>query len=368
MPRIFQIIVACLLTLSWPAHAADFNCPEPTMQVAPNIVADGQARTMSIVNATDPDLKGAVQNTIVNLWAAYPQADRIAVAQNLLSTSCNLIKSSNLADERKLDRWTKLIELLLPSVPLEQRSYLELPPNVLSTIRLKDTSMEFARSILGVPRSDVDGVAKFEKSGYLITIGYLMADNKNLAPKGMIHAISAQLDRPSGKIPGTIIFDGEWNRFYGASFNPPLINVSAVLGSSTLKEFVGVKRCLSLASGPKVPLGSRAFFCMTGHGANNPSIRLDLASTYPDPAEELFDSLKRHSAQWPSVYSHPDLEDKWSVEHNRLRQELENELDSRAVVRFEVFARAMASQDREKSNQGFPLPGERDPLPGEEVH
>jgi hypothetical protein len=354
---------ACLLALGCPAQAADFKCPEPTMQVAQNIVADTQSKTISIVNAGDPELKSTVQNTIINLWAAYPQADRIAVGQNLLSTSCNLIKSSNLADERKLDRWTKLIELLLQSVPLEQRSYLELPPNFLSTIRLKDTGMEFAKSILGVPRLDVDGIAKFEKSGYLIKIAYLTADKENLASKGMIYAISIQLDQRSGKPPGTVIFDGKWNRFYGFSGNPPLINPNAVLGSSTLKEFRGKGSCGSVA-GMDVPLDdSRHFFCITGNGGNNPTIRFDVANKNPEPAQEISESLKKHDAKYMAIVhsnldGNPDLEAKFWAEDNRLKRELLNELDNRVVLRFEIVAET-SFPGMGRNFDEFPVEGER---------
>jgi len=117
MRRLLQFAVAVLsICASWRAHAADFQCPEPAMQVAANVAADARARTSRIVNAQDADLAAEVQSTVGNLWARYPQADRIAIAQNLLSTSCNLIKTSSLSDERKLDRWTKILELFLPSL------------------------------------------------------------------------------------------------------------------------------------------------------------------------------------------------------------------------------------------------------------
>ena len=96
-------IVVAFVTCMSVAHATDFKCPEPTMQIA--------KEAKKIVDAGDADLKGTVQNTIVNLWAAYPQAERLAIVQNLQSTSCYLLKNSSFSDDQKLDRWTKILEL-----------------------------------------------------------------------------------------------------------------------------------------------------------------------------------------------------------------------------------------------------------------
>jgi tetratricopeptide (TPR) repeat protein len=117
MRRLLQFVAAILsVCATWQAYGADFQCPEPAVQVAPNVAADARARTSRIINARDADLAAEVQSTVDNLWARYPQADRIAIAQNLLSTSCNLIKTSSLSDEQKLDRWTKILELFVPSL------------------------------------------------------------------------------------------------------------------------------------------------------------------------------------------------------------------------------------------------------------
>src|SRR5437899_1155984 len=94
------------------AEPADFPCPEPTMQVASGIAGDVQGQAQGLLRLATADLKGGVQKTVVNLWEKYPNADRIAVVQNLQSTSCNLLNSSTtLSDDQKIERWLTMLQM-----------------------------------------------------------------------------------------------------------------------------------------------------------------------------------------------------------------------------------------------------------------
>jgi hypothetical protein len=122
---------ALLMFPSWQACAQSLRCPEPTSEF---VIVPGSASSSAsknIATAGDVNLQGMVQNTIENLWADYPQADRIAIAQNLLSTSCYFLRDSNLTGEQKFDRWLKVLEVFTVSLPIvKKRSTVEPTPVV----------------------------------------------------------------------------------------------------------------------------------------------------------------------------------------------------------------------------------------------
>ncbi len=88
------LATAMVFVISSDARAADFPCPEPTKQVESNISGDVQGQAQGLLKLATAELKGGIQKTVVNLWEKYPNADRIAIVQNLQSTSCNLVKTS----------------------------------------------------------------------------------------------------------------------------------------------------------------------------------------------------------------------------------------------------------------------------------
>jgi len=90
---------ALLMCSSWQVCAQGFRCPDPTLQWGSNIVVDA-----NIVTGGEAELQGKVQSTIENLWSSYPHADHIAIGQNILSTTCYLLKESDLrcAKDRSL--------------------------------------------------------------------------------------------------------------------------------------------------------------------------------------------------------------------------------------------------------------------------
>jgi hypothetical protein len=80
------------------AMAADFPCPEPNKQiaidaqVAEKIAADTSDMGRRLLDVPQSEKKEAFQQSIINLWASYPNADRIAVIQNFQSISCNILE------------------------------------------------------------------------------------------------------------------------------------------------------------------------------------------------------------------------------------------------------------------------------------
>jgi hypothetical protein len=104
-----SIILVMLCNAAW---VADFPCPEPTKQVQSDIAGDVQGQAQGLLKLATAELKGGVHKTVVNLWDKYPNADRIAIVQNLQSTSCNLVKTSTtLSDEQKIDKWMAMLQM-----------------------------------------------------------------------------------------------------------------------------------------------------------------------------------------------------------------------------------------------------------------
>ena len=102
-------------------------------------------------------------------------------------------------------------------------------------------SIQFVRSVLGSPQTDIDGTAKFERGGYVITIGYFTKDdNKDLRKrKGIVYAILVRIDDDddSNTHRSPIIFDGAWNH-EGNSGWPKKIKANSALGTTSLRNFI----------------------------------------------------------------------------------------------------------------------------------
>lgn len=95
------------------AKAADFPCPSPAEQTGSNLNVDVTGEAQTILKIGNADLKGRVEKTVVDLYSKYPHADKIIILRDLLSTTCNLIKSSSqLTDEQKIDKWYAVFPLI----------------------------------------------------------------------------------------------------------------------------------------------------------------------------------------------------------------------------------------------------------------
>lgn len=132
--------------------ADDFPCPEPTAQTDSNLKADITGKAQTILKVADADLQGHIETTVNNLYAQYPNADRVAVIRDMISTTCNLIKhSSQLSDSDKFNKWITTITILRSYLPTEkQGSYQE--PNVdLDQFGLGE-ERKYIESIVGQPK------------------------------------------------------------------------------------------------------------------------------------------------------------------------------------------------------------------------
>jgi hypothetical protein len=100
------IVVLAYLLQTPAARGEDFVCPSPTAQSNNDIKMDIDGKASTLFKIGNADLKGSVQKTVVDLFSKYPNADRVAIINTMLSVDCNIIKNSTtLSDSEKLDKW-----------------------------------------------------------------------------------------------------------------------------------------------------------------------------------------------------------------------------------------------------------------------
>lgn len=87
------------------ALAQTLQCPEPPRQVANEVIGRVSVDFGFVGRLTGADIGGQVQSQAANLFASYPNADRIVVVQVMASMLCNLLRSSSLPDREKVDRF-----------------------------------------------------------------------------------------------------------------------------------------------------------------------------------------------------------------------------------------------------------------------
>jgi len=97
------VMLAAYLLLHPFARGADFPCPPPSEQKDTNIEGDIEGKAQTLLKIGTAELKGTAKKTVVDLFSAYPNADRVAIINSMLSTTCNLIRTSKLSDTEKLD-------------------------------------------------------------------------------------------------------------------------------------------------------------------------------------------------------------------------------------------------------------------------
>jgi hypothetical protein len=107
-----MFMVGLKMTMS-PALADSFSCPKPSEQTGNNIKGDVSGEAQTLLKLGSAELKGNVDKIVVDLYSKYPNADRVAIASDLLSTTCYLIRDSQqLSDSDKLDKWYKVFPLI----------------------------------------------------------------------------------------------------------------------------------------------------------------------------------------------------------------------------------------------------------------
>ena len=100
---------------------AELTCPPPPQQVAKDVVVEteGQVNALGRVLGSG-ELKNKTAVLANNLWAKYPNADRIALAQLMMSVYCQTLRDSKgLSDIEKLEQLQifnkQVIELAKPA-------------------------------------------------------------------------------------------------------------------------------------------------------------------------------------------------------------------------------------------------------------
>jgi hypothetical protein len=220
MTKSFGLLLLVLFFVSSAVHAQDFVCPSPSQQTDTNIKGELDGRAQTFLKLGDAQLKGGVEKTVVDLFSKYPNADRVAIVNSLISTTCNIIRSSKqMTDAEKLDKWLSIfptIRTFLPADKSENGAGLFLDLAVLP-LELQKSS---ADSSLG-PTKFVGGVSvrgEFDKKSqefkwinfpeyYYRSAGFdirIIFGSKNEAISIFVGLLA---DAPK---PGPIVATGDW--------------------------------------------------------------------------------------------------------------------------------------------------------------
>lgn len=107
-------VLALLQLLLAERGLAETGCPEPVRQVEHDIRAkiQGQLNTIGRLGAAQVEVQ--TERTAQELLSKYPNADRLAVTQNLISVFCNqLLQSRTLSDREKSELSFRMIDKIM---------------------------------------------------------------------------------------------------------------------------------------------------------------------------------------------------------------------------------------------------------------
>lgn len=107
IPLMFSV---ALMVAPYPSGAME--CPAPSAQLAKDIEADikGRLSGISILPATEIVGKASVKT--VDMFSKYPNADRVVIANSMISMFCQNLSSSRLADKEKMSMITDYTEII----------------------------------------------------------------------------------------------------------------------------------------------------------------------------------------------------------------------------------------------------------------
>jgi hypothetical protein len=145
------MVAAVLLILLWaaPSRGEDFPCPNPSQQTDSDIKGEVDGKAQTFLKLGGAELKGNVEKTVVDLFSKYPNADRVAIVNTLLSTTCLMIRNSKqLNDVEKFDKWMAVLPIIQTFLQGEKNSDYKAPVLNLETIEL-GMQKQFADSVLG---------------------------------------------------------------------------------------------------------------------------------------------------------------------------------------------------------------------------
>jgi hypothetical protein len=121
--RNMMLAVFALLT-SYSASLAQ-TCPNPPAQIDKNIEAEAKLNIGSLGRLVGLEATAKVTPITQNLFEKYPNADKITIAQLIVSTTCQLLVSSGVGGKDLLDAIDKLnsriLELMIGEKEKEQK-------------------------------------------------------------------------------------------------------------------------------------------------------------------------------------------------------------------------------------------------------
>lgn len=120
MKRAVQLVIASLLVCSSAGAAVD-TCPTPPHQVDSTIETDAKVSIGALGKIVGLDAAAKVTPITKNLFEKYPNADKVTIAQLIVSTTCQLLITSGLTGKDLADATDKLNAKVL-ELMIEQRS------------------------------------------------------------------------------------------------------------------------------------------------------------------------------------------------------------------------------------------------------
>jgi hypothetical protein len=259
-------LMLCILA-NTKLFAADFQCPAATEQKDSDINGDITGKAQTLLNIGDAEIQGTVRKTVVDLFSKYPNADRVAIINTLISVTCNFIKnSSTLTDDQKLDRWMAVYPAILNLMPSNKKS--QVPDDILQKVTLGETSLDYLTSIIGTPNHVNDYVASYVAGGYIIDARFCCQnpDTKDY-PKGTILQLTINIDwRKDDNSRNSIIFRGSWAYTDDQPDSPNALDPHPKLGVTTLHRFQN--GCNIASSEGGIMTNSEVTFVCRGGGSH----------------------------------------------------------------------------------------------------
>jgi hypothetical protein len=87
-------------------------CPPPPQQIAKDVATDAKVKIGNLGPLSAGEVDAKITPVTRELFSKYPNADKVVVAQMIVSTTCNLLVSSGLTGRELADRVDKLNETL----------------------------------------------------------------------------------------------------------------------------------------------------------------------------------------------------------------------------------------------------------------
>jgi hypothetical protein len=232
------IILWMALVVTSIAHA-QVNCgPQPDVpaDVKQKLKGDVEGKAQIFTKLLgDANLKGTVETSRSEVYQKYKDLDKSQIDRYMIWISCQNIMSSQLTATEKAKLWIEIYREL--AKPSDKQGSSSTPLSILAALPLHTSTIAYAESLLGTPRTETPGRKAFERNGYTIEVRYLTAATSKL-PKDAVTGLRIYRSKFAVGPPTDVDFTGEWNRpVCGPSGCRPMILPTARLGKTTLGEF-----------------------------------------------------------------------------------------------------------------------------------